>query len=678
LANPVVPLFAPPPPAPHDKDSVDFMVVDLARSGLVPEDLNCYPISSKKFGEPAYVLPYNDNSNLYRIRIARDKDKYISTTGISPDIWIPPSTCLEGMFDGDLYIVEGEKKAAAVFKYWKLPNVVGIGGCWNAVRTIEASGAYKLIDRLHLLITPGRKIKVILDSDVIENEHVGRAAGALNSCIEACGSIMELYIPPTGCGDKGVDDFIYHNLDQLDSALSRLELVPLDKLAINRSLLYKQLECHLSTTGMLILNELNGSKLLNYHFRAIGVINDKRLGFIDSSQKVISPVTLAAEALHYLQGDISPRYSASAINGAFTDYIAGTEQKDLVQDMVKNRLNWDGVDRLDSWGSEYFDTDLPKLANEWGRLLITGMVMRILEPGSKVDTVLILNGKQGIGKTTFFEDLATIDKYNFYREITEIPGSTGDDRTFKQTITAALVVDLGEGIIFESRKTSSDKLKQFITSRYDEYRVAYAKANTVTPRGYIFVGTTNRSDQLTDYTGSRRFLYLNVTKITRLPYEIKLQLMAEVVAKFEAIKNSDWYTLRLTLEDLPQKLRDENQHITQVNELLNVEHYRSDTLTEIILALIENNIPSRLKSGEMVLVKQLIAQHSGQMSSISLSNAIGRKLSELNSSPQFPYAIKQDRKRIPQMDFKQGHKELYTGHINNDQGQFPCFIVRKK
>jgi hypothetical protein len=154
--------------------------------------------------------------------------------------------------------------------------------------------------------------------------------------------------------------------------------------------------------------------------------------------------------------------------------------------------------------------------------------------------------------------------------------------------------------------------------------------------------------------------------------------MAEVVAKFEAIKNSDWYTLRLTLEDLPQKLRDENQHITQVNELLNVEHYRSDTLTEIILALIENNIPSRLKSGEMVLVKQLIAQHSGQMSSISLSNAIGRKLSELNSSPQFPYAIKQDRKRIPQMDFKQGHKELYTGHINNDQGQFPCFIVRKK
>src|SRR5207342_2556182 len=77
------------------------------------------------------------------------------------------STCLEGMFDGDLYIVEGEKKAAAVFKYWKLPNVVGIGGCWNAVRTIEASGAYKLIDRLHLLITPGRKIKVILDSDVI-------------------------------------------------------------------------------------------------------------------------------------------------------------------------------------------------------------------------------------------------------------------------------------------------------------------------------------------------------------------------------------------------------------------------------------------------------------------------------------------------------------------------------
>lgn len=676
MANPVVPLFAPPPPAPHDKDSVDFMVVDLARSGLVPEDLNCYPISSKKFGEPAYVLPYNDNSNLYRIRIARDKDKYISTTGIPPDIWIPPSTCLEEMFDGDLYIVEGEKKAAAVFKYWKLPNVVGIGGCWNAIRKTETTGAYKLIERLHLLITPGRKIKVILDNDVIENHHVGQAAVTLNSCIEACGSTMELYMPPINDGDKGVDDWIYH---RLESNPSQLELVPLDKLAINRSLLYEQLGCHLSATKMLILNELNGVKLLSYHFKAIGVINDKRLGFIDSSQKVISPVTLASEALHYLQGDISPRYSASAINGAFTDYVAGTEQKDLVQDMVKNRLNWDGVDRLDSWGSEYFDTDLPKLANEWGRLLITGMVMRILEPGSKVDTVLILNGKQGIGKTTFFEDLATIDKYNFYREITEIPGSTGDDRTFKQTITAALVVDLGEGIIFESRKTSSDKLKQFITSRYDEYRVAYAKANTVTPRGYIFVGTTNRSDQLTDYTGSRRFLYLNVTRITRLPYEIKLQLMAEAVAKFEAIKNSNWYDLRLTLDDLPQKLRDENQHVTQVNELLNIGHYRSDHLTDTIQAIIESNVASRLKgSDEQVLTTDFLLSQIAHNNMLSTANTINRKLIELTASPIFPYTFERMRKRGAQMNYKPGQEVYYVKNPDSIEKMFWCYIVRKK
>lgn len=668
-------LFAPPPPAPWDNESNGFMLADLARSGLVPEDMGTYPIASTKYSAPAYCIPYKDNPSLWRVRICREQDKYISTTNGKPDIWIPPQTELINLYDGDLYVVEGEKKALAVYKYWKLENVVGIGGCWNAVTKNDKTEQYRLIEKLQVLITPGRKVHLILDGDVIDNKNVGRAALALNSCIEALNGQMFLYRPPTEW--KGVDDWIFQDPK---ACFEHLELVTLEKLAINRTLLYNQLECSLGANGSLITNELNASKLIGYHFKSLGIVQDKRLGFIDKDRSIISMASLYTKALHYLQGDISPRYPAGAINGGFADLTSsGINTVDLVQDLVKNRLVWDGIARLETWGSDYFETKLPKLANEWGRILLTSLVMRILKPGCKVDTVCILNGPQGIGKTTFFEDLAIFDDYHFYRAISDLPGSTGDDRTFKQTIVSALVVDLGEGIIFESRKTSSDRLKQFITEQFDEYRVAYAKNNTNTPRGYIFVGTTNRPDQLTDRTGSRRWLYLNVSKIKRLEYPIKLQLLAEVVAKFDEIKTTNWYDLRLAIEDLPQQLRDENPHITQVSELLNIEHYRSDYITDAIEQLLDIGDVSHLKeNGDAVITSAFMAFKLGRPGDGGYANQISRKFSELNVSPTFPYTFEKTRRRGGQVDFKLGHKEQYTALISNEQVMFTCFIVKRK
>jgi hypothetical protein len=667
-------LFAAPPPAPWDKESVEFMVHDLERSGLEFGDMGAYPIATSKYSAPAYCIPYPGNDKLYRIKINREENKYIATPGTPPDIWVPPSRDFMEMYDGDLVVVEGEKKAAAVVKYFNIPSVVGIGGCWNAVRKSDKNESYSLIERLQLLIQPGRHVHVILDGDVIDNKNVGRAALTLQSCIEALNASMTLYVPPAEW--KGVDDWIYQDPK---ATFSGLVLVPFDKLAINRTLLYTETGCSLNDKGGLIHNELNGSKLLMHHFKSVGIVNDKRLGFIGRDRNQINPAVMHSMCLDYLQGDISPRYSASAIGGAFNDYQVKGMQYDLVQEFIKV-LKWDGVPRLETWGSEYFDSKQPVVANEWGRLLYTGMVLRILEPGTKVDIVPILNGPQGIGKTTFFEDLATIDGFNFYRPITDLPGSTGDDRTFKQTITAALVVDLGEGIIFESKKTSSDRLKQFLTERADEYRVAYAKNNTITPRGFIFVGTTNRGDQLSDYTGSRRFLYLNVRRITRVPYEIRLQIMAEVAARVEEIKSGHWYDLRVKLEDIEQALRDENPHITNVQELLNVEHYRPDSLTESIKQLIESGTMATHKdTGTILVSSNYIATMVANDNLRTTSNIVSRKLTELSGSPQFPYTFTWMRYRLPQVSFHSTIQEqLYKGFITNSQQQFVCYIVQRK
>ena len=371
-------LFAPPPPAPWDKKSVEFMEYDMSRSGLKPEDVGAYPIASDKYSAPAYLFPYNGNDKLYRVRINREENKYISTPGVAPDLWLPPGTDLLEMYEGDLYIVEGEKKAAAVHKYWKLPSVVGIGGCWNAVRKSEKNESYSLIDKLQLLIEPGRIIHVILDGDVIENKNVGRAALTLQSCIEALNATMHLYTPPVEW--KGVDDWIYQDKDAVPG---RLVLVPFEQLSINRTLLYTQLGCSLNDKGGLVHNSLNAAKLLEHHFKGNNVINDKRLGFIDANRKQVSPVTMRSMSLHYMQGTISYRYGDSAIDRGFEDWSAQGTTHDLVQIFVK-ALPWDGTPRLETWGSEYFETKFDKLANEWGRLLFTGLVLRILEPGTRL------------------------------------------------------------------------------------------------------------------------------------------------------------------------------------------------------------------------------------------------------------------------------------------------------
>jgi hypothetical protein len=668
-------LFAAPPPAPWEKESVEFMTEDLHRSGLVAEDMGAYPIAASKYSAPAYCIPYQGNDALYRVKINREENKYIATPGVTPDIWVPPSRDYMEMYDGDLIVVEGEKKAAAVAKYFGVPSVVGIGGCWNAVRKSEKNESYSLIERLQLLIQPGRHVHVILDGDVIDNKNVGRAALTLQSCIEALNASMTLYTPPSEF--KGVDDWIYQDPK---ASFSGLVVVPFDKLAINRTLLYTETGCSLNDKGGLIHNELNGSKLLAHHFRSLGIVNDKRLGFIGRDRNQINPAVMHSMCLDYLQGDISPRYPAGAIGGAYNDYQVKGTQYDLVQEFVK-ALKWDGVPRLETWGSEYLQSkQAAPVVNEWGRLLFTGLVLRILVPGTKVDTVSILNGKQGIGKTTFFEDLATIDGFNFYRPITDLPGSTGDDRTFKQTITASLVVDLGEGIIFESKKTSSDRLKQFLTERADEYRVAYAKNNTITPRGFIFVGTTNRGDQLSDLSGSRRFFYLNVQRITRIPYEIRLQIMAEVAAREEEIRASHWYDLRVTMDDMDQGLKDENPHITDVRELLNVEHYRPDSLTESIKQLIESGtMATHKETGEILISANYITTLINQDGQRITANMVSRKFTELTGSPQFPYTFEWVKYRLGQVIFHSTMQEtLYKGFVGNSQGQFVCYIVRRK
>jgi hypothetical protein len=650
--------------------SVAFMLADLKRSGLEPSDLEAYPIALQGMGTTAaYVIPYND-PRMYRMRLDRATDKYTQPKGIR-DVWWSPHQDIELFRTKDiLYIIEGEKKAAKFVKTWPGLPTFGIGGAHNALIK-DVDGSRRLLDPMVRAIKPGMRVVAIFDGDIQVKPGIQQAAHNLAFAVKALGCTLEVFRPPLG---KGVDDWL---VEDPQAQLADLISIPLTDLEESRKQLYLSLGLNLNEKGTPIHNELNAAKLLSHRFKDITYI-DKRLGLV-SNGEAKGMEYLENEALEYIQGDLLPHMPASKINAGLRASLLGS-QRDLLQEMFK-ALKWDGIPRLDDWGSKYFDTDFPAYANEWGRQLITGMTLRVLQPGTKVDRACILVGAQGIGKSTFFEELATFSGYSFYHACTELSSDSGDsNRTQTIAFAKALIVDLAEGVVFETRKAAMDRAKQRITQVADEYREVYATSTRVEKRGFIFVGTTNRLDQLGDNTGNRRFLTMQAHKIRKLDYFEKLQIIAEVVAKEDQLRNSAWYNIRIKVEDAPENLRETHEHITDVQALVNTQFSRPDAIGEFIHGLLESGEPARLRDDvtKMYITAGYITARAGNSIDFQSKNMIARILSSLSSSPAFPYKLIQHRKRLPQLVIPQELLPAYTEGIANNQLMINGFIAVKK
>lgn len=138
--------------------------------------------------------------------------------------------------------------------------------------------------------------------------------------------------------------------------------------------------------------------------------------------------------------------------------------------------------------------DLEKL---FVRRTLVGAVARALEPGCKFDTVLVLMGPQGNGKSEFFRALFGGDNYgNVYEG--------GGDKDWRQALHCVWCAELGE-IDGHLRQKRSSNMKSFITESTDKFRLPYGKEITAHPRPNILVGTTNDPTPLVDPSGNRRY-----------------------------------------------------------------------------------------------------------------------------------------------------------------------------
>ncbi|ELS32803.1 MULTISPECIES: virulence-associated E family protein [Pseudanabaena] len=177
-------------------------------------------------------------------------------------------------------------------------------------------------------------------------------------------------------------------------------------------------------------------------------------------------------------------------------------------------------------------------------------VARAMRPGCKVDTTLILQGGQGVGKSSFFKILAG----DFFDDGL---GSNVTDQNEKMRLSAHWILEWGElERIFSQRDSSS--IKAFLTSTHDSYRRPWGKNIETYPRHCVIVGSTNRDDFLNDSTGSRRFWVVPVAKKIDLR---KLKENREAIwgAAVQCYLNKEAWFLNTQEEMLRQELNKEYQ-----------------------------------------------------------------------------------------------------------------------
>jgi len=161
-------------------------------------------------------------------------------------------------------------------------------------------------------------------------------------------------------------------------------------------------------------------------------------------------------------------------------------------------LEWDGKKRLDSWLHDYLGASNEEYVNACGRKTLCAAVMRVFYPGVKFDHVLLLEGAQGIGKSTACKILAGSWSADF-------PIDPHKPDTI-QLMQGKWIVELAE--LEVTRRADVEALKAFISRSTDIARLAYGRIAGEFPRQSIFIGSKNPTGDetfLRDDSGNRRW-----------------------------------------------------------------------------------------------------------------------------------------------------------------------------
>lgn len=193
---------------------------------------------------------------------------------------------------------------------------------------------------------------------------------------------------------------------------------------------------------------------------------------------------------------------------------------------------WDNVPRAATVLIKYLGAEDNEYTRTVTLIHLCAAYKRIYYPGIKYDQILILNGPQGIGKSTIIMILSM----GFYSDCLTIFDM--NDKTAAEKLQGVWFHEISE--LAGMRKADNDKTKAFISRRDDQYRAAFGRRAVPHPRQCVFWGTTNsETGYLRDITGNRRFWNVRVTgKSECKPWDLTPEIIEQIWAEVKVICES--------------------------------------------------------------------------------------------------------------------------------------------
>jgi predicted P-loop ATPase len=229
-------------------------------------------------------------------------------------------------------------------------------------------------------------------------------------------------------------------------------------------------------------------------------------------------------------------------------------------------LKWDGVKRLRVWLPIYLGVNQTPFVEAVGIRWLISAVARIFRPGCQADHTLLLEGPQGIKKSTALRTLAGPEWFTDH--ISDL-----DSKDSRLELHGVWIVELAE--LASIKRSLNDKVKSFLTATSDNFRPPYGRRTIHVPRSNVFAGSVNDATPFTDETGNRRFwpVRCGLIDIAALSRD-RDQLWAEALTLFR--DGEHWW---LDTDELNRLASDEQE-----------ARYEAGVWDEVILAWLENPV----------------------------------------------------------------------------------------
>jgi predicted P-loop ATPase len=471
----------------------------------------------------------------YRNGKLKEQGKYLFPPGSRNIAYFIPGApgALLQTVDLPVIVAEGEFKTLAL---WRLANhevdtprfvPIGFGGVWNWKGTIgktngpdgDRRGLTGPIPDLDRVSWKGRNVIIAFDADVKQNDQVRIARASLAKELRRRSAKVAFLEWDISTG-KGIDDHL--------AAVGR-EIV-LDEIA---AVDFKDWKANLIRSNKndwpraLFANAVTAfreapdfNELLAYNDFSTGITCSRPTPWGSSvTEWTDQEDRLAANWLQHQGIFVSIDVAGQAVQAVSKDRSFHPVKTYL------DALEWDGIKRLDIWLNLYLGVESNDYVAAVGSRWLISAVARVYRPGCKADCCLILEGPQGIKKSTSLRGLG--DPW-FTDEIADL----GSKDAAMQT-RGAWIIEIAE--LDSMSKGEVGKIKAFMSRGTDRLRPPYGKRVIESPRQCVFAGSVNHSTYLRDATGGRRFwpVTCGQIKIQELNRD-RDQLWAEAVVRYRA------------------------------------------------------------------------------------------------------------------------------------------------